>query len=189
MKKIVSFLALAMFSITTFAQTTLKSDPYHSRIQFLVTHLTISDITGNFDKADLTIQLNEKDFTQSKLTFNVDVNSINTHIEPRDKHLRSADFFDVEKYPSMTFTSKSIRKIKRNQYLVNGILTMRGISKPVTVTLIHRGSTINQMNKKNTHGYQVIANIKRSDFGVGTGYPNAVISDVVKIKGDFEMTE
>ena len=136
MKKVLSLAFIMLFSVSIFAQKVLVSDPAHSRIQFSVIHLTINDIVGNFEKADLNIQADEKNFLNSKLNFEVDVNSINTHIEARDNHLRSADFFDVAKYPKMTFTSTSITKGKqKNYYNVNGNLTMHGITKPVSVVL------------------------------------------------------
>lgn len=187
MKKLFSILAAVLFSVMSYAQMTLSSDPAHSRIQFSVIHLGISDITGNFDKATLTINADEKNFVNSKINFTVDVNSINTHIEARDNHLRNADFFNVEKFPTMTFTSTSLKKTKNNYYTLKGNLTMHGVTKPVTLNLVYRGSTVNAMNKKTTYGYQVLGTVKRSDFGVGPNFPEAMISDLVRIKGDFEM--
>lgn len=188
MRKLSLLFAILLANVSIFAQTKLVSDSYHSRIQFSVIHLGIADITGNFEKSNLTIDADDKNFSNSKINFEVEVGSINTHIEPRDQHLKSADFFDVEKFPKMNFVSTSIKKTKKNQYKVMGNLSMRGVTKPVTVTLVYRGSTINQRNKKNTHGYQIIGQINRSDFGVGNGFPNAMISNTVHIKGDFEMT-
>ena len=188
MKKLLSILTVFMFTVSTFAQLNLKSDAAHSRIQFTVTHLGINDITGNFDKADLTIKADEKNFVNSKLTFSADVNSINTHIEARDNHLKSADFFDAAKFPTMDFTSTSLTKTKKNQYKLKGNLTMHGVTKPVTLTLIYKGSTVNAMNKKTTYGYQVLGSLKRSDFSVGPNFPAPMISDLVSIKGDFELT-
>ncbi|WP_297983132.1 YceI family protein [uncultured Chryseobacterium sp.] len=189
MKKILSLLAVLMLTVSIYAQKTLANDPAHSRIQFATTHLTINDITGNFDKASLTIHANEQDFTKSHLLFEVDPTSINTHVEARDNHLKSADFFDVATYPKMVFSSTSIKKTKKNYYQVNGNLLMHGVTKPVKITLIYRGSTVNPMSKKTTYGYQVLATLKRSDFGIGAKFPEAIISDLVRIKGDFELTE
>ena len=189
MKKIMSLVAVMLFAVSVFAQKTLVSDPAHSRIQFAVIHLGINDITGNFDASSLTINADEKSFVNSKVNFEVDVNSINTHIEQRDNHLKSADFFDVATYPKMVFSSTSMKKLRKNYYQLNGNLLMHGVTKPVTLTLIYRGSTVNQMNKKVTHGYQVLGTLKRSDFGVGPKFPEAMISDNVRIKGDFELTE
>ncbi len=187
MKKIVSLLFMGLMAVNSFAQNALKSDPAHSRIQFSVTHLGISEITGNFEKAALSINVDEKNFTNSKISFVVDVNSINTHIEARDNHLRNEDFFDVKKFPEMTFQGTSIKAMKKNMYQVMGNLTLHGVTKPVTVNMLYKGMVVNPMSKKKTYGYQVVGVIKRSDFGVGGGYPEAMISDKVQIKGDFEM--
>ncbi|WP_304342783.1 YceI family protein [Chryseobacterium koreense] len=188
MKKLFSILTALVFSVTVYGQLVLKSDPAHSRIQFEVIHLGINDITGNFDKANLTINADEKSFANSKLTFSVDVNSINTHIEARDNHLKSADFFEVAKYPTMDFVSTSLTKTANNYYTLNGNLTMHGVTKPVSLTLVYRGSTVNAMNKKTTYGYQVSGTLNRSDFGIGPKFPIPMISDLIRIKGDFELT-
>ena len=189
MKKLFSVLAIAAMSTGVFAQKVLVNDPAHSRIEFAVTHLGINDVTGNFDSAGLTINADEKSFVNSKITFEVNPASINTHVEARDNHLKSADFFDVATYPKMVFSSTSIKKTKDNYYLVNGNLLMHGVTKPVQVTLIYRGSVVNPMSKKTTYGYQVLATLKRSDFEVGPKFPEAMVSDMVRIKGDFELTE
>ncbi len=189
MKKIFSLVAVMLFTLSITAQKVLVSDAAHSRIQFSVIHLGINDITGNMDKAALTINADEKSFENSTLTFEADPSSINTHIEARDNHLKSADFFDVATYPTMVFSSTSLKRsaTNKNYYELNGNLLLHGVTKPVTLTLIYRGSTLN--NKKTTHGYQVLGTIKRSDFGVGSKFPEAMISDLVRIKGDFELTE
>ena len=189
MKKILSLLAVLLVTVTVYAQKVLVSDPAHSRIEFAVVHLGINDITGNFDKASLTINADEKSFVNSKINFQVEPSSINTHIEARDNHLKSADFFNVETYPTMVFNSTSLKKQKKNYYKLYGNLLMHGVTKPVELTLIYRGSTVNPMSKKTTHGYQVLGTLKRSDFGVGPNFPEAIISDLVRIKGDFELTE
>lgn len=189
MKKILSLLAVMLFTVSVFAQKVLVNDPAHSRIQFSTIHLGINDIVGNFEKATLTINADQKNFINSKVMFEVDPSTINTHIEARDNHLKSADFFDVATYPKMVFASTSIKRQKKNYYEVTGNLLMHGVTKPVKVILIYRGSTVNQMNKKVTHGYQVLATLKRSDFEIGPKFPEAMISDLVRIKGDFELTE
>lgn len=190
MKKLLSVLAFSAMTTLGFAQKTLVSDPPHSRVQFAVTHLGINDINGGFDTATLTINADEKSFVNSKLTFEVVPESMNTNVDARDKHLKSADFFDTATYPKMVFSSTSIKKNKmKNYYTVTGNLLMHGVTKPVTATLIYRGATVNPNNKTKTYGYQVLATLKRSDFGIGPKFPEAMISDLVRIKGDFELTE
>ncbi len=189
-KKMTSIFAVLMITVSAFAQKVLVNDPAHSRIQFTVIHLGINDITGNFDTAEFTINTDDKNFVNSKLTFSTDVNSINTHIEARDNHLKSADFFDAATFPKMNFVSTSILKGKnKNYYTLKGNLTMHGVTKPVSLILVYRGSTLNAMNKKQTYSYQVTGTLKRSDFGVGPKFPEAMVSDLVRIKGDFELTE
>lgn len=190
MRKLMSLLAVVMFAVSVLAQKTLVSDPAHSRIQFEITHLTINDITGNFNSAALTVNTNDKNFVKSKFTFSVETKSINTNVEARDNHLKSADFFDAEKFPTMNFVSTSIAKTGvKNHYKLTGNLTMHGVTKPVVLNLIYKGSTVNPMSNATTYSYQVTGTLKRSDFEVGTKFPEAVISDEVRIKGDFELTE
>ncbi len=189
-RKIASALAVFVFALSVYAQKTLVSDPAHSRIQFTVIHLGINDITGNFDTAEMKIATDDKNFVNSKINFSADVNSITTHIEARDNHLKSADFFDAATYPNMEFTSTSITKAKqKNYYQLKGQLTMRGVTKPVTLMLVYRGNVINPMSQKKTYSYQVLGTLKRSDFSVGQKFGEAVVSDLVRIKGDFELLE
>ncbi|MEC5395479.1 YceI family protein [Bergeyella sp. RCAD1439] len=189
MKKLMAFLAVVWFSVSLSAQKNLVSDAVHSRIQFSVIHLTVNDIIGGFDEAKLSIYGNETDFLKSQINFEAEVGSVNTHVEARDKHLKSADFFDAATYPKMVFSSTSIKRLKKNYYEVKGNLLLHGVTKPVTVTLVYRGSTVNPMSKKTTYGYEVLGTIKRSDFGIGAKFPEAVISDQVRIKGNFELIE
>lgn len=189
-KKMTSLLAVLLITMSAFAQKTLVNDPAHSRIQFTVIHLGINDITGNFDQTALTINTDEKNFLNSKIMFSSEMNSINTNIEARDTHLKSADFFDAETYPKMMFVSTSIAKGKsKNYYTLKGDLTMHGVTKPVSLMLVYRGSAINPMSKKETHSYQVLGTLKRLDFGVGPKFPELLVSNLVRIKGDFELTE
>lgn len=188
MKKLLTLLTALVVSVSAYGQLVLKSDAAHSLIQFEAVHLGINDISGSFNKSNLTIDAKEKDFAKSKLTFNVDVNSIDTHVEARDNHLKSAEFFDAAQYPAMEFVSTSLKKDATNKYTLNGKLTMHGVTKPVTLSLVYKGSTVNAMNKKTTYGYQVSGQLKRSDFGVGSKFPAAMISDEIKIKGNFELT-
>jgi polyisoprenoid-binding protein YceI len=190
MKKLFLIPAFLPMAMLVSAQKNLANDPAHSRIQFEITHLGINDITGNFNTATLGITTDDKNFSNSKINFNVDVNSINTNVEMRDNHLKSEDFFDAAKFPTMNFVSTSIKPAKdKDNYILSGNLTMHGITKSVTLNLIYKGSTLNPMSKATTYAYQVNGSLKRSDFGIGAKFPNAMLSDEVRIKGDFEMSE
>src|SRR5690606_31803926 len=133
MKKITFFFAFLLISVGAFAQTTWTADPFHSRLGFSVTHLGISDIDGHFSDYQVTVKAAKADFSDASIELTVQTSSINTRIDPRDKHLRSPDFFDVEKYPTMTFKSTSIKKSGKDTYQLSGDLTLVGQTKPVTM--------------------------------------------------------
>ncbi|MBD0286505.1 MAG: YceI family protein, partial [Flavisolibacter sp.] len=125
MKKITFILSLLVLSLGVWAQTTWKADPFHSRLGFTVTHLGIADVPGHFSDYDVTITASKDDFSDAVVELTAQTASINTRVDPRDKHLKSTDFFDVEKYPTMRFKSSSIKKVGKNQYKLSGNLTLR----------------------------------------------------------------
>jgi polyisoprenoid-binding protein YceI len=187
MKKLFSLLIVAFLNASLFAQTKWNADPMHSKLTFSVTHMGISDVDGLFNKFTASATATKADFSDAVFELSVDVPSINTQVEMRDNHLRSADFFEVETYPSMTFKSTSITKVSKDKYKLTGNLTLRGITKPVTMDLWYRGTNVDDKTKKSTSGFQLTGIIKRSDFNVGTKFPAPVLSDEVKIKADGEF--
>lgn len=120
MKKIIASIStIIAMALPTFAfATTWTIDPDHSNVGFKVRHMMVSSVKGNFDKHTGTVEINDKDITKSKVDVSIDTSSINTNAQKRDEHLRSADFFDVAKYPTMTFTSKKVAKAGKDK--VNG---------------------------------------------------------------------
>lgn len=189
MKRLTFALLLVITSFAVKAQETYLVDPAHSKLGFTITHLGIADVPGHFDKFDVTVKAAKADFSDAVVEMTADVNTINTRIAPRDKHLRSADFFDVEKFPTMTFKSTSIRKIAENKYELSGDLTMLGITKPVTVHMLHRGTIQKKEGAKLTAGLQFTATIKRSDFNLGSKFTAPMLSDEVTLKGDGEFLQ
>ncbi len=188
MKQILSLFVVAFLSINTFAQTTTwNADPAHTQVFFKITHLGIADIKGNFNKFNGSIVATKDDFSDAQYEITIEVPSIDTGIERRDNHLRNADFFDVEKYPTMTFKSTSSKKLSDKKYLVTGDLTFHGVTKPVTLEVTHRGTIEHPQNGKTIAGFAVSGNIKRSDFNLGPNFPEAILSDDVKIdvNGEF----
>lgn len=183
---IAAFFMLSAFSYATY---TWMNDDAHSQVQFTVTHLGIADVTGTFNDFDAKINTSKADFSDATFEFTAKVGSVDTRVEARDNHLKSADFFDAAKYPTIDFKSTAVKKNGKNKYKVTGDLTMHGMTKPVTLDLIYRGSTVNAMNKKETAGFQVNGTIKRSDFELGNGFPPPMISNEVKIKVDGEFTK
>lgn len=189
MKKLFSLLIVAFISASVFAQSTWNVDPMHSKLTFSVTHMGIADIDGLFNKFDVTAVASKADFSDAVFELSVDVPSINTQVEMRDNHLRSADFFEVEKYPTMNFKSTSITKVSKDKYKLTGNLTLRGITKPVTMNLWYRGTNVDPKTNKSTSGFQLTGTLKRSDFGVGPNFPAPILSDEVRIKADGEFVK
>lgn len=182
------FLTALLLSVGALAQTTWVEDPLHSKLGFTVTHLGIADVPGYFDEYDVTITASKPDFSDAVVELTADVKSINTQVKQRDDHLRSADFFDVEKYPEMKFKSTSIKKLKGGNYELAGDLTIHGTTKRVKVNMLYRGTTVNpNANGAPVAGIQITGTIKRSDFGIGPDFPPPMISDEVRIKADGEF--
>jgi polyisoprenoid-binding protein YceI len=190
MKKFVIILT-AFIALTAFtkAVSSWQNDDPHSQLGFTVTHLGISDISGTFNDFDVTIQSSKPDFSDATFQMTAKAASIDTRVDARNNHLKSADFFDVAKYPELSFTSTSLKKKGKNKYAITGDLTLHGITKPVTMNLVFRGTTVNPMSKANTAGFQLQGVIKRSDFNVGPGFPAPMISDEVRIKADGEFIQ
>jgi polyisoprenoid-binding protein YceI len=188
MKKIVFLLALSMvsFSFVLFESTDWTSDVAHSRLGFTIQHLGVADINGEFKKFEVKINTSNGEFEGSSIEMSADVSSINTGIDMRDNHLKTADFFDVEKFPKIAFKSTSVNKIKKAVFQVNGKLTMHGVTAPVTLTATHNG-TVKTESGKNLAGFKLTGVVKRSDFGIGDATP--VLSDEVKLQCDLELSE
>ena len=187
MKKYLLLTAFLITTATGFAQTTWKADPAHSRLGFRVMHLGINDIPGDFGKYDVTITSAKPDFSDAVVELSAHTASISTRVDARDNHLRSPDFFNAEKFPTMTFKNTSIKKIGKNKYALTGPLTMHGVTKTVTVTMQYRGTASNPAAKTEAAGIQITGIINRADFSIGTGFPPPMISNEVTIVADGEF--
>ena len=188
MKKIIiTLLAFAAMQTAVFAQGTWKVDKMHSRIQFTVTHLQVSDVEGNFKDYDVTITTTKPDFSDAKFDLTAKVASINTGVDMRDDDLRSDHFFNAAVNPELTFTSTAIAPAGNNHYKLTGNLTMHGITKTVTMNLWYRGTIMNPMSKASDAGFQVTGVISRSAFNLGSMYNNMMLGDDITIKADGEF--
>lgn len=188
MKKIAFVLSFMLMSVGVFAQATWTADPYHSHLGFTVTHLGIANVPGNFSDYDVKISAEKEDFSDAVVEMTAKLNSVNTRVEQRDNHLKSADFFNVEKHPTMHFKSTDIKKIGDNKYALSGNLNLHGVTKPVTVEMVYRGTTANpNANGAPVAGIKITGNIKRSDFGIGNDFPAPMISEEVVITADGEF--
>lgn len=184
------FALLFLLTVNLASQTVWKHDPNHSKLGFIVTHLTIADVTGYFTKFDVSVTSSQADFSDAVIEMTADINSINTGIEARDNHLKTADFFDAANHPTMTFKSTSIEKAGDRHYKLKGNLTMHGVTKEITVDLYHRGTIQNPMaNNTDVAGLQITGTLKRSDFNIGSTFPDFAISDEVRIKADGEFSK
>ena len=188
MKKIMIILSAFLVMTSSAVQAgNWTNDDAHSQMMFTVKHLGISDVSGTFNDFDVNLTANKADFSDAAFELTVNVGSIDTRVDARDNHLKSADFFDVQKYPTIHFKSTSLKKSGRNKYLLTGDLTMHGVKRKVTMNLEYRGSIENAQSKKQTAGFQLTGVLKRSDFAVGNGFPPPMISDEVHIKADGEF--
>ena len=187
MKRLLPFLVVAFSCTQAFAQTAWKLDPLHAKLTFSIVHLGISDVAGLFKTFDVTATTNKGDFSDAVFELSVDVASIDTEVEMRDNHLRSADFFEVEKYPAMTFKSTSIKKINKDKYKLTNNLTLHKITKSITIDLWYKNMTENPLNKITSAGFQLTGSLKRSDFSIGPKFPPPMIGDKVIIKADGEF--
>ena len=145
-----------------------KIDPAHSIIGFAVRHLEINWVEGRFKEFEGTIHYDDKDVTRSSVEFSAKVESVDTGVAPRDKHLRTADFFEVEKYPSMTFKSTRVERKGKDGFVLHGDLTLKGVTKPVQLPFQVRGAVKDPWG--NTRfGVEAQTKINRRDFGINYG--------------------
>ena len=189
MKHLLVFITVIFFSSTMFAQTTTwKDDPMHSKLTFTVTHQGLSSIFGLFQKFEVTLTSAKEDFSDAMFTLSVDLASVNTEVKMRDDDLRSANFFDVAKYPNMTFKSTSVSNTTgmKDRFKITGDLTMHGVTKTITMDVWFRGTKEDPMSKKTKSGFQLKGIINRTDFGVGPPDPFDISTDVMVIAdGEF----
>jgi polyisoprenoid-binding protein YceI len=145
-----------------------KIDPAHSIIGFSVRHLEINWVEGRFKDFEGTVHYDDKDVTKSSVEFTAKVESIDTGIAPRDKHLRTADFFEVEKYPTLTFKSTRVERKGKDGFVLHGDLTLKGVTKPVQLPFKITGAVKDPWG--NTRfGVEAQTKINRRDFGINYG--------------------
>jgi polyisoprenoid-binding protein YceI len=180
---------LALAAPLALAQTsTWKSDPAHSEVGFSITHMAVSNIHGRFGHVDATINYNEADVTKSTVTATIDVTGVDTGEDARNNHLKTADFFDVATYPTATFTSTAVAK-NASGLTINGNLTLHGVTKPVVLMADGPRGPAPGMDHKPHAGFSATTTIKRSDFGIGSKFPAAMVGDDVKLDIDLEVVK
>jgi polyisoprenoid-binding protein YceI len=178
---------LACISLAAQAQTsTWKIDPSHSGVQFEIRHLGVSNVRGSFAKPTGTIQLDEKDVTGSSVEASIDTTSVSTGEPKRDDHLKSPDFFDVAKFPTMTFKSTSLTRAGGKLQLI-GDLTLAGVTKSVTLDLDGPAAPMKTPQGKIVSGFSASGTLSRKNFNFGSKYGSPMLGDDVKFTIDVEM--
>jgi polyisoprenoid-binding protein YceI len=148
----------------------------------------VSDVEGLFKSFDAKITSSASDFSDAVVEMTADVNSISTENEMRDKDLKGPNYFDAAKYPTLTFKSKTFKKVKDNTYKVTGDLTMHGVTKPVELDVLCRLGT-NPQSKKTIAGFKITGKLNRKDFGIGSGAPEAMVSNEVALVANAEFVK
>jgi len=171
--------------------TAWKLDRGHSSLRFTVTHMVVSESEGTFKNWNGTMEHTKEDFSDAKISFTADVNSINTDNENRDKHLKSDDFFNAEKYPEIKFVSTSFVPQGDKKYKLNGNLTIRDVTKPVTFDVTYGGTIKTPRGSKS--GFKANTSINRFDYNLkwdrATEAGSLVVSKEVDIAVKIEFDE
>lgn len=187
------FLALALTAVLPALAAAETSnwtiDPAHTSSQFSVKHLVISTVRGQFGKTTGALRLDEKDLTKSAVEATIDVTTIDTRVADRDTHLKSPDFFDAAKYPTMTFKSTKVEKAGDDKLKVTGDLTLKGTTKPVILDVSYSPTAITGMRGESRRGFSATTKISRKDFGLSWSKvveAGPVVGDEVTIVIDAE---
>ncbi len=165
--------------------TTWKIDGTHSEINFKVRHMMISTVTGSFEKFDGKVETSNEDFKNGKFSFSAEIDSVNTNNNDRDTHLKSDDFFGADKFPKLTFTSKSFDGEK-----MVGDLTIKGVTKEVTLETEYNGTAVDPYGQTKA-GFEFEGQVSRKDFGLTwnavTEAGSVVVSDKVKLIASLQF--
>jgi polyisoprenoid-binding protein YceI len=178
---------LALAAPLALAQTsTWKADPNHSEVDFTIRHMAISNIHGRFPIVEATLVFDDQDAAKSTVNATINVAGVDTGVAQRDNDLKSARFFDATTNPTATFTSTSVAK-GGSGLLVNGNLTVKGVTKPVVLDVEGPTAPVTGMDKKTHMGFSATTTLHRLDFGIGAGMPAAMLGDDVKITIDLDL--
>jgi polyisoprenoid-binding protein YceI len=167
-------------------------DVDHSSVDFAIRHMMIANVKGSFHKFSADVEADISDLTTANIEFTVDIASIDTRNKDRDGHLLSPDFFDAEKFPTMTFRSKNIKKIDEGEYEVSGDFTLHGVTKPETFSVTFEGQGKDPWGNEKA-GFSAQGTINRADYGLTwnsaleTG--GVLVGDKVKVNLQIEASK
>jgi polyisoprenoid-binding protein YceI len=179
--------AALLLLLTAAAQETWQLDPPHSSAQFSVRHLGVSTVRGAFTKVSGTVKYDPSDVTKSSIQTTIDATSVDTRVEMRDNDLRSPNYLDVKKYPTITFQSKKVEALGAGKLKVTGDLTIHGVTKEVVLDVDGPSAPIKDPWGNQRMGASATTKINRMDFGVA-GAPG-MVGDDISITLDLEMTK
>jgi len=166
---------------------TWQIDPNHTAAQFSVKHLGISTVRGQFEKASGTVSFDPSDPTKASIEATIDASTVNTRVQMRDNDLRSPHFFEVEKYPTITFKSTRAESAGTGKLKVTGDLTIHGVTKQVVLDVDASSQPINDpMGKGLRMGASATTSVDRRDFGIT--YMQGIVADEIQITLDVELT-
>lgn len=174
------------------ATTKWALDPTHSELGFKIKHLMISNVSGSLKSFEAEVETHGVDFTTAQINLSADMASISTNNDQRDAHLRNSDFFEVEKYPELKFTSTRAEKIDSDTFTLFGELTLKGVTRPVKLTVEFNGVTKDPWGGERA-GFVVTGKINRSDFGINfnaaleTG--GVMLSEEVRIFSEIQLVK
>jgi polyisoprenoid-binding protein YceI len=192
-RNLIAALAAVLAAPAALAQTsTWKIDEAHTHSSFTVRHMVISNVRGEFGKTSGTLTLDEKDPTRSKVEATIEAATIDTRVADRDNHLRSPDFFDVAKYPTLTFRSTKVERAGEGKLKVTGDLTMRGVTKPVVLDVTGPTGEVKDPWGNLRRGASATATLNRKDWGLVWNKlleAGPVLGDEVKIEIETEMVK
>lgn len=187
MKKVLFALSVVALSFNASASG-WELDRAHSSVRFAITHLLVSEVDGSFKDFKGVVKAEKEDFSDLNTEFVIQTKSVFTDNQKRDEHLRSADFFDAEKNPTIVFTSSSFEKGKDGKYELKGKLNLHGVEKEVVWNVKYSGIVKSPYGDTRT-GFKAVTTIKRSDFGISPNTPEAVLSDEVEITVNLELSK
>jgi polyisoprenoid-binding protein YceI len=169
---------------------TWQIDPAHTNVEFTVRHMMISNVKGQFQKTSGTITANGTDPASAKIDATIDATSIDTRVDRRDAHLKSPDFLDVAKFPTITFKSTKVEAAGTNKWKVTGDLTIHGVTKPVVLDVEGTGAPIHDPMGNTRAGASATTKIRRGDFGLiwnkALEAGGVMVGDEVAISIDLE---
>lgn len=173
-------------------ETTWKVDNMHSQIGFKVKHMMITNVNGSFGQFNAEAITNGEDFSTAKFNFSALIDSINTGVADRDAHLKSDDFFNAEAYPELTFKSTGITKKNDDEFVINGDLTIRDITKPIELIAEYSGIVLDPYGQTKA-GLTISGKIKRSEYNLKwnaiTEAGNIVVSDDIKLHSEIQFVK